>query len=147
VSGQSRTPKFQMPSVYRPKNEAVYRCKVGYYRNQQGPRKRREFRLSDDPVISHKMAIDLEEMWIKEESRHWHNLADCQEVFNEADDALPVWTGLPESHRAAVEDHFATPWENLREDDVGLIEVAQSRKTLASCANGGDTNFAAAAGS
>lgn len=24
------TPKFQMPCVYRPKNEKVFRCKVGY---------------------------------------------------------------------------------------------------------------------
>ena len=125
-----------MPAVYRPKNENVYRCKVGYHHNAQGQRKRREFRLSDDPVIAHKLAINLEEKWMKEEARHWKMQVVDREGLHESDDTLPVWTGRSEIEQAGYNDYIATPPDVCPGDDDAQVppEILTPTKTLAGCA-------------
>jgi hypothetical protein len=116
-------------AVYLPKGEKVYRCKVGYFRNKNGQRKRIEFRLSNDPVIAHRKAISLEEKWLKEEIRHRRTVTDFQEVFNEPDESLPVWTGMPDAERLLREAYLTTPPHDL-DDEASASEVAPG-KTLA----------------
>jgi hypothetical protein len=94
VPGRNSVLKFRMPAVYLPKNEKVYRCKVGYWLSpKSGKRERKEFRLSTDPVFSHRKALTLSEKWMREEERHTKVIASFNDIMLHVPITLPVWTG------------------------------------------------------
>jgi hypothetical protein len=127
----NRTPKFAMPSVYKPKNENIYRCKVGFYMTGTGKRERREFRLGDDYLIAHKKALTLGEKWLQEELRHEKLVIEFKATFPA--DPLPqlVWTGTPETDAAAHDEYLATPPEELPGDDINTVNVSMPGLSLA----------------
>lgn len=130
-----RTPKFKMPSVYRPKNENCFRCKVGYYVAKNGKRERREFRLGDDELLAHKQALSLAEKWLKEEQRHRQVQATFAEVFPTELVTLPVWTGTPEAEAAARDEYLSTAPEDLPGDEnvTALAETISVQMASQTC--------------
>lgn len=61
VTAVVSTRKFRMPSIYRPKNEWVFRCKVGYEKSRDGRSWRRGFRLGPSSLQAHKNALGIGE--------------------------------------------------------------------------------------
>jgi hypothetical protein len=53
VSRKLRKLEFKMSSVYKLKNDIVYRRKVGERPNEKGEAVRDEFRLGSDPIKAH----------------------------------------------------------------------------------------------
>jgi hypothetical protein len=123
VSARSLSPKFHMPSVYRPKNENCFRCKVGYSLTPDGRRVRQEFRLGDDEAVAHQKALNLAKLWLAEEHRHVNTQAVFRDVFPADPPFPPVWTGMPEAElrtRAAI---LAEPYEPQPGDEADVVPV------------------------
>ncbi|MBC7782527.1 MAG: hypothetical protein H7144_01700 [Burkholderiales bacterium] len=120
MSTAVRTAKFKMPSIYRPKDENVLRCKIGYSLDRNGNRRRKEFRLGVDPVAAHQKALSLSAKWLKIEQRHWSSQSQFLEMFPEEPKRQPVWTDILEREAEPLELYHATPPEDLPGDEMLL---------------------------
>ena len=123
MPSKSSTPKFRMPTIYLPKNESVFRCKVGYALAKSGQRVRREFRLGKDELTATKKAIVLAERWLNFERRYQKTSDQIAEMLPDEPQTLPVWpadAGLDDllAEEASVEQYLAITPEDLPGDEL-----------------------------
>ena len=126
MPAKSSTPKFHMPTVYLPKNENVFRCKVGYTLTKTGQRVRKEFRLGKDELIANKQAIVVAGKWLDLERRHKKTNSVFTEMFPSDPVPLPVWpakAGFEDMlvEDAGAEEYLAIPPEDLPGDEVAAV--------------------------